>query len=1196
MNTETNQTTVTNTTEISIKENTMNTNALTQSIDTMFGTEEEMTMNQNIMNMLDSFSHLYSPTLTDKTIKSFDETLKEKLDEQTRLRNSRIRRLGGFVHVVHIIKDLISINDNSIFGPEGVVTKQLIQLAAQAAYRWKYTVKGMNMSHYTRNERDLIEMFGKGSQQLKGYREAYEFIKPYLTDEVIQYESGSNIKMELKYSGVKISIKGSKQEPTILTPVFGQPFHFDRNVSMVLTHHTLNSLLPTVLKTIRIHNVYETTDASGRKGKEFTKKAYQFEDKDALLKVLLMKHNNIDITELYEAAKNGVKKMLIIKRDEQWTYRSLSRLEVPTHSFFKVYGRYSVASTKDAKNGLITELKSIPRLIEFNKVLSEVTGEEEIIVSARELVNKSLSRLDKLNNSKALWTFDVPLFVVIDATVHPLLNQALVGGNILLPNDVVYHEGMTRVVTDMDNGGVKSTTMAYAQTVDNIFADMENANYATIAASGFKGGLLSAVGMATNWSASFMQNLNTLIAGCGKEQEIISAIYSLAEALTTVKVIGGKEVRGIMLPSVTLKVTNAYSVTDMLEVVDKDVDLNSPQEEAKVVAKFLETLTQELETGKKGSNGLVAYVVKQKQTNPLFSVGDWINEGVENGTLRHKPQVTRVISQELQSIAHWYGDHVAKRCLDNLLSLQNESGIDISKVYAAEYLGALERNIVGEVSVTDIADVLKASDFKSERDSAVYPTELALEVLELIGITTDDLKGWLRVTYPNGESVDVPVGYIFTSDLFEQINDNKTMVITKGLFNSLLEHVKQIMNEQGTILLNTLGVKHLYLDAEVQRSLLGKAFGYQTTKGFYGAILPMVGNFGVTCAGITHRNRIKVSEDTWLQLTLSKAPQYFKGSTGSYYVMDLKFGRLNRLSRCAVFVNPEIALMFQNDFDGDLMRVSENLDLPFVDELYKEFNGTWFKSFVDGEFQGNKLSVKPATKCSLEQYHEAIYNAVKAKDNVGLYTANSYFYEGVLPNIVNEVFCGTDGETYMINEDDAYKITALLKMLIQVEAMNNMKQEDGRKDSNGNNTAVFITDQVLAWKLGNTRSYDPNKSDEQVVHEKVQYIAKLIEGLATKHEIELTPKSIITYVQAMYYAASNFKVKDLVAMNVFNARAVSEKNINAITAFVTGQAEDLNTSFNFKDSYESIVNGVDTKSMAYHIITTTVDNILAAFG
>lgn len=46
---------------------------------------------------------------------------------------------------------------------------------------------------------------------------------------------------------------------------------------------------------------------------------------------------------------------------------------------------------------------------------------------------------------------------------------------------------------------------------------------------------------------------------------------------------------------------------------------------------------------------------------------------------------------------------------------------------------------------------------------------------------------------------------------------------------------------------------------------------------------------------------------------------------------------------------------------------------------YKEFNGTWFKSFVDGEFQGNKLSVKAATKCSLEQYHEAIYNAVKAK-------------------------------------------------------------------------------------------------------------------------------------------------------------------------------------------------------------------------
>ena len=88
----------------------------------------------------------------------------------------------------------------------------------------------------------------------------------------------------------------------------------------------------------------------------------------------------------------------------------------------------------------------------------------------------------------------------------------------------------------------------------------------------------------------------------------------------------------------------------------------------------------------------------------------------------------------------------------------------------------------------------------------------------------------------------------------------------------------------------------------------------------------------------------------------------------------------------------------------------------------------------------------------------------------------------------------------------------------------------------------------------------------------------------------------MTYVQAMYYAAKTYKTKDLTAMNVFNARSVSEKNINAITAFITGKAEDLNTSFNFKDSYESIIDGVDTKSMAYHIITTTVDNILAAFG
>ena len=1183
-------------TESTEKEITMNTTALNQSINTVsFGTEET-DMNTNVMNMLDRFADLYSPTLPAEVVQSFDESLQVRLDKQARDRNKRLRYIGGFVHLVHIINDLRSVSNSTVFGDDGVVTKQLIQLAATASYRWSYKVKDTNISHYARYERDLLETFGKNSQQVIGFKEAYAYIKPYLVDDVLSYDNGSCIKMEMKPTGVKITVKGSKQNPVTLTPKNGQPFNFDRNVSMMLTHHTLNSLLPTVLRTIRIHNVYSTTDGSGYKSKEFTQKAYVFEDKDVLLKVLLMKHNNIDITDLYNAAKVGEKKMLIVQRTEQWTYKSLSRLEVPSHNFSKVYCNYSVTSTKDAKNGLITELKSIPGLIEFNKEVSKVTGEEQIIVAARELVNKSLSRLDKLNNSKAMWAFDLPVFVVLDASKYEVLNQALVGGNILFPEDVIYDQGMVRVVTDMKDGGIKSSAMAYSQTPNNTFYDMDDANYATISAAGFKGGLLSAVGVATNWSYAFMQNLNSLVVGGPLVEPTINAIKTLASELTTTKVIGGVEVEGILLPAITLKVTNAYSVTDMLEVVDKDVDLNSPKEEAKVVAKFLEALTQELETGEKGYNGLVSYVIQQKQTNPMFSVGDWINEGVEDGTLRHKPQVTRIISHELKSISHWHGKIVAKQCLSTLMDLQNENGVDIPKVYAAEYLGALERNIVGEVSILDIADLLKASNFKSERDSSVYPAELALDLLDLMSINTDQLKGWLKVNYPNGESVDVPLGYIFTADLFEQLNDNKSMVITKGLFDALLEHVKQIAHENGNILKDGLGAKHLFLDAVVQRSLLGKAFGYQSTKGFYGVILPLVGNYGVTCAGITHRNRIEVSEATWLPLTLSKAPQYFKGSTGTYNVTDLKFGRLNRLSRCAVFVNPEIALMFQNDFDGDLMRVSENLGLPFISELYNEFNGKWFKSFVEGEFTGNSLNIKPATKCSLTEYHEAVNNAVKAKDNVGLYTANSYFYEGVLPNMVGNTFEGTDGESYMITDTDAYQITALLKMLIQVEAMNNMKQEDGKKDSNGENTAVFITDQVLAWKLGTTRSFDPRKSDEQVQHEKVVYIAKLIEGLVTKHEIELTPQTIMTHVQAMFYAAKTYKRNSLTAMNVFNSRAVSEKNFNAVTMYVTGQVEDLNSSYNFKDSYESIINGVDTESMAYHIITTTVDNILSICG
>ena len=41
------------------------------------------------------------------------------------------------------------------------------------------------------------------------------------------------------------------------------------------------------------------------------------------------------------------------------------------------------------------------------------------------------------------------------------------------------------------------------------------------------------------------------------------------------------------------------------------------------------------------------------------------------------------------------------------------------------------------------------------------------------------------------------------------------------------------------------------METFVQKPLLGKNFGYQFTKGYYGVALPLIGNYGITTIAIT---------------------------------------------------------------------------------------------------------------------------------------------------------------------------------------------------------------------------------------------------------------------------------------------------------------------------------------------------------
>ena len=217
----------------------------------------------------------------------------------------------------------------------------------------------------------------------------------------------------------------------------------------------------------------------------------------------------------------------------------------------------------------------------------------------------------------------------------------------------------------------------------------------------------------------------------------------------------------------------------------------------------------------------------------------------------------------------------------------------------------------------------------------------------------------------------------------------------------------------------------------------------------------------------------------------------------------------------------------------------------------------------------NKFKVKKAQQCSLEEYHNAIYAAVTAKNNVGSYTANSYFYEAMTPNLIGKSFFGTQGTEVVVTEQLSYRLNAILKMLIQLEAMDNMKQEGA---------STFITEMLFNYKLRNLK--------DNYIESHLEAVVKNLMLLVVKVDIELDKEEVEEIVQLAYYTAITFSKESTVAFNIYGASNVNTKALaNVMTHINT--CEELNTMYNFKDSYEAILNGVDTESMYYEMILET---------
>lgn len=1172
MNTQTNQTAVNNIQSVN-KETAMNTNNTTlntntiievnpmdnfnlESIDTNSGNTVSINLDDIMLFNTDGF--LPQDALIELELK---KRLAELNTNKVVVRN--IEKAISLTRTIHIIRNMGDLNE---------LRNHFIFAALEYSSYWK-NIKRTDAKKLTYGRiiyNDLLKVTSADSLAVRSFVEASKWLHDTFTLDTVEgketiVKPRTEVSVKILRTGVGVSV----EHGTTITPTnSNKPFVFKNKTSGIYNTETLNPHLINVLKNIHIHNEFKVQDSGpfGREYIAYRKDRLTFRKADILGMLLILKENKIDISELFEAQVKGEVKSLVLVRKEDG---KLERMYVPAHTFSEIYGNTGVVSLTEARQGYVAPKVSIPRLVEF----VQANGEDYVIT--RENVNKTINRADKLHDKDGWKTESTKIIVINDSTVSETINNMFLTGNIFLPTSWILKHGVCRVITDMDEGGIKSATSITSE----IDKELDDLNYGVVGASAFKGGILSAIGLAKG-DTNFIQNLSNLVQESKNSTLVIQKIISILNSELKTFVIAGEEVQGIEI-NVPLTITNAYTVesvmlNDKFEAKEAEV-IDLPDMDK--VQKNLDNLESEIETGRRSINGLRDSVMDRVIKEADFTVGEWLEKGLESGELKYKPAVTRIIAPEIQSIAVWHGKDVALEYLRGLLNSQAKS-MDADKVYAAQWISGnidLEYIVSAEKIARLLKETMSEEGMEIKTGSSLYPYPVVKTIANLFEVQDD--FGWVGIEYPNGDVVAMPCGFIFKND-FDTVTDTTSYVVTKGLLNELLENIKGMMKEDGTIFEGTVDSK--YMEATIQRPLLGKNFGYQYTTGMYGVMLPLFGNYSKHDVALTNRGRLKQSNRAYELMNGAKPPQLFRDATAGYRVFSKTFNnsKLDAIFTCAIFITAEATMIMQNDHDGDLFRLSVDLYvLPLFTGPADSFNGKFFTDFLAEELEGNKLKIKQSNLVTMREFHSEIFSAVEAKGKVGQYTANKYFFEAALSNVRD--FEGTDGELYTINSYDTYVITSILSQLVQMEAMDNIKQ-DGSSE--------FITDLALFWKLSRIKGYN-GMTEEEAMEIHIEKLASKLLALSDKFDMSLSTADITKYVQALVYASLNFNRDNMPAYSLMNARIIETRNFSDITNSVTVEGYEYTGSYNYFNSLDRIEESADTESMYYHIVKETVDII-----
>lgn len=1166
----------------------MKTDIVTVGMDLQMNATEEL----NVMN-----NEFIIPTLSDiDDVQLFSEDgslpsdvdmdafRKLVLDKASRDTVTRIYKAIAFTRTVKILKEL---------GVDSVIGKHLLYCAVDYSSFWEYFIKGERGLTYGRQiYNSLLRVVSEDSLVARSFVEASQFIlKNYTKDadkvtdtKILVTRPVSDVTVKILNTGLRVAIKHG----TVIQPKSGNVFQFERDSQTILNTKVLNKYLENVLRNVVIHQEIKIPANGQAFAKDyitFSKDKIQFRKADVLSLLLILKDNKIDLTSLFEdQSKGGDKKLVLVRKLDG----SIQRMYVPGYTFAELYSNTGAVSLTEARQGIISPKINIPRLVEFG---SDSRGNDFVVT--RENVNKTINRIDKLHDKDGWTTKPVKFLVVSDSTNDAYINDRLITGNAFMPTSWLRKHGVCRIVTDMDEGGIKAATSCTSE-IDRF---LDEQDIAIVGASAFKGGMLSALSLAKG-DKNLIKNLSNLVSKSQESIKVMNKIKALFESELKDYVIASRTVKGILI-EVPVIITNAYTVESvMLNTEYSEHDFNAmtlselnefiEAEENKLpdldkIKRNIDLLESELLEEARPTNGLRDSLMNRVIAEEEFMVGDWLEEGLKTGKLIYKPTKTRIIASELQSIAVWYGDKVAKGYLKALLA-KDINKQDIMKVYAAQYLLG-DLSVSKELNINVIIDTLVQglAEHKQsiQKGYSVYPQAVLSDVVSLFEVEGD--FGWVDVKYPDGSLVHIPCGSIFKHDF--NFDSKEVMVVAKGLVNDLLENIKSMLDMDGNLYSNATETAHnaRLMNAIVQRPLFGKNFGYQLTKGFYGVMLP---NFDAKPheLAMTNRNRLMPSNKKFISVNGSKAPQLFKESTGGYHLHDKDMGddQMNLIFSCAIFISAEATMIMQNDHDGDLFRITvDGYNLPLFKGPASEFNGKFFTNFIADEFSSNKLKVRQSALSTLTEFHTEIFNAVEAKSKVGQYTSNKYFYEAALPNVKD--FVGTDGLKYSVNMYDTYIITAILSQLVQMEAMDNIKQE-GSSD--------FISDLLLSWKLKGLRGFN-GLTDEEAIEKHLDKVKVVLSALSETYSMNLTVGMVNKYVQALYYVAKTFNNVNMPAMSLMSARCINERNITDIMNDINIPEYEYKGIFDFFNSYSTIINNeIDTKSMYYQIVVQTVESIL----